>query len=198
MGDKIMKFWRRVNEFFSKRTKMKKFVFFHKLSYNFCMGKVIITVTCDWDGLDYSLDGQHNPEGNPHFRFDRGIQAIDYFDKIFDHRIPLTHFICPVYFTRSKFLAEYYSGKISKLIKTSKCEIGLHIHGWISLMRACGVAPRDPMQDLSLPDWGAQGKNRYGLSVPYRNDAAEEKIDYGHGVPLGAYSRDEICKMVER
>ncbi len=162
------------------------------------MGTTIIAVTCDWDGLDYPLNGQHNPEGNPHFRFDRGMQAIEYFDKIFDHRIPLTHFICPVYFTRSKFLTEYYVGRISQLIKAGNCEIGLHLHGWISLVQACGVAPRDPVNDQSIPDWGVQENNRYGLSVQYRNDAGEEKIDYGHGVPLGVYHQDEICQLVER
>lgn len=162
------------------------------------MAKTIITVTCDWDGLDYPLDGQHNPEGGPHFRFDRGMQAIQYFNRVFDDRIPITHFICPVYFTRSKFLAEYYAGKISQLIKAGNCEIGLHIHGWISLIQACGVTPRDPVQDPSLPDWGARENNRYGLSVPYKNDQGKEKTDYGHGVPLGVYSRDEICQLVER
>jgi hypothetical protein len=162
------------------------------------MGKAIITVTCDWDGLDYPLNGQHNPEGKPNFRFDRGIQAIQYFNRIFNDRIPITHFICPVYFTRNKSLAEYYAGHISQLIKNSKSEIGLHLHGWISLMQACGVTPRDPVQDQSLPDWGAEQNNRYGLSVPYRNDAGEEKIDYGHGVPLGLYRQDEICQLVER
>ncbi len=162
------------------------------------MGKTIITVTCDWDGLDYPLNGQHNPEGNSHFRFDRGIQAIEYFNKIFAHRIPLTHFICPVYFTRSKSLAEYYAGKISQLIKDGNSEIGLHIHGWISLMQACGVTPRDPVQDQSLPDWGAHEHDRYGLCVPYRDDAGEEKIDYGHGVPVGVYHQDELRQLVER
>lgn len=162
------------------------------------MGKVIITVTCDWDGLDYPLNGEHNLEGNPHFRFDRGLQAIDDFNKIFNHRIPLTHFICPVYFTRNKSLAEYYAGPISQLIKNRPCEIGLHIHGWMSLMQACGVTPRDPVQDRFLPDWGASENGRYGLSVPYRDDAGADKIDYGHGVPLGVYSQDEICQLVER
>lgn len=162
------------------------------------MGKTIITVTCDWDGLDYPLNGQHNPEGKPNFRFDRGIQAIQYFNRNFEDRIPLTHFICPVYFTRGQSLAEYYFSKISQLIKSSNCEIGLHIHGWISLIQACGVTPRDPVQDHSLPDWGVQENNRYGLSVPYKNDQGEDKIDYGHGVSLGAYSQDEICQLVER
>jgi hypothetical protein len=65
-------------------------------------------------------------------------------------------------------------------------------------MHACGVAPRDPVQDHSIPDWGAQENNRYGLCVPYRNDAGEEKIDYGHGVPLGVYRQEEIQQVVER
>lgn len=162
------------------------------------MAKVIITVTCDWDGLDYPLQEPHNPTGNPHFRFDRGVQAIEYFNNIFQNEIPLTHFICPVYFTRSEFLSEYYSGKIIRLLQNSNCEIALHIHGWISLMQACGVMPKDPVKDQALPDWGVQENDRYGLCVPYRDDAGEEKIDYGHGVPLGIYSQGEIVQILER
>lgn len=162
------------------------------------MAKVIITVTCDWDGLDYPLHEPHNPTGNLHFRFDRGIQAIEYFNKIFQHEISLTHFICPVYFTRSKFLSEYYSGKIIRLLQNSNCEIALHLHGWISLMLACGVVPKDPVKDPTLPDWGVQEKDRFGLCVPYDNDAGEETIDYGHGVPLGIYAQDEIAQILER
>lgn len=162
------------------------------------MAKVIITVTCDWDGLDYPLNGQYNPSGNLHFRFDRGMQAIQYFNEKFANRVPVTHFICPVYFTRSQGLAEYYAGKMTQLIQESNCEIGLHLHGWISLMHACGVAPRDPVQDRSVPDWAAKENNRYGLCVPYRNDVGDEKIDYGHGVPVGVYAQDEIQQMVER
>ncbi|MCI0691043.1 hypothetical protein L0337_03440 [candidate division KSB1 bacterium] len=161
-------------------------------------GKVIITVTCDWDGLDYPLNESYNPAGSPHFRFDRGIQAIKYFNRKFADRIPVTHFICPVYFTRSHLLAEYYAGKTAQLVQESNCEIGLHIHCWISLMRVCGVALKDPVRDHSIPDWGAQENNRYGLCVPYRNDAGEEKIDYGHGVPLGVYRQEEIQQVVER
>lgn len=162
------------------------------------MAKVIITVTCDWDGLDYPLHEPHNPTGNLHFRFDRGVQAIEYFNNIFQNEIPLTHFICPVYFTRSKFLAKHYSGKIIRLLQSSNCEIALHIHGWLSLMQACRVLPKDPVKDPTLPDWGVQENDRYGLCVPYRNDADQEKIDYGHGVPLGIYSQDEIAWILER
>jgi hypothetical protein len=162
------------------------------------MGNVIITVTCDWDGLDYPLNEQYNPAGTPHFRFDHGIEAIEYFNRKFAERIPLTHFICPVYFTRSRLLAEYYAGKTARLIQESKCEIGLHLHCWISLMHACGVVPRDPVQDQSIPDWGAKANNRYGLYVFYRNDTGEEKIDYGHGVPLGVYPQEEILQVVKR
>ncbi len=161
------------------------------------MGQVIVTVTCDWDGLDYPLHGSYNPEGDLHLRFARGIQAIQYFNEIFKNRIPLTHFICPVYFTRSKLLAEYYAYRISQLIKNSNCEIGLHLHGWVSLIHACGVSPRDPVKDDSVPEWGEQNGNRQGLSVPYGSDAGEQRIDYGHGVPLGVYCREEITQLVE-
>ena len=161
------------------------------------MGKVIITVTCDWDGLDYPLYTPHNPTRQPHFRFDHGLEAIQYLHTLFEHRIPLTHFICPVYFTRSQALAEYYASRILQLRKNRHDEIGLHIHGWISLMRACGVVPRDPVQDHALPDWGAHAGDRYGLSVPYKNDGGAEQIDYGHGVPMGVYQPEEILQMVE-
>lgn len=161
------------------------------------MAEVIITVTCDWDGLDYPLQEPHNPAGHLHFRFDRGMQALEHFNEIFQNEIPLTHFVCPVYFTRSKSLSKYYSGKIIRLLQSSHCEVALHIHGWISLMKACGVVPKDPVKDQTLPDWGVRENDRYGLRVPYRDDAGEEKIDYGHGVPLGIYSQDEIVRILE-
>ena len=162
------------------------------------MGKGIVTVTCDWDGLDYPLHAPYNPDNAPHFRFARGIQAIQHFNALFDDRIPLTHFICPVYCTRSKLLTEHYAGEIAALTKNSNCEVGLHIHGWMSLMRACGVSPRDPVKDHSVPDWGEQPGDRFGLSVSYENDAGEMAIDYGHGVPMGVYRRDEIMRLLEQ
>jgi hypothetical protein len=162
------------------------------------MAQVIITVTCDWDGLDYPIGEPHNSAGNPHFRFSRGVQAIRHFNRIFAGRVPITHFICPVYFTRSKSLAEYYVTETKHLIKESNCEIGLHIHGWLSLMRACGIAARDPVKDPSLPDWGERESNRYGLCVPFLTGDGEEKVDYGHGVPLGIYRQEEISRIVEK
>lgn len=161
------------------------------------MAKVIITVTCDWDGLDYPLEAPHNPARQPHFRFDRGLEAIQHLNALFENRIPVTHFICPVYFSRSQALAEYYAGRMVQLFKNRRDEIGLHLHGWMSLVQTCGVVPRDPIQDHTLPDWGARGGDRLGLSVPYKNDAGEEKIDYGHGVPLGVYQQYEIFQMLE-
>jgi hypothetical protein len=163
------------------------------------MGKTIITVTCDRDGLDYPLNGQYNPEGNPHFRFDRGMRAVQYFNRVFDDRIPITHFICPVYFTRSKFLAEYYTGSISQLIKESHCEIGLHIHGWISLMEACGVAPRDPVNDQSIPDWGAQRQveNSYLANSLFLSAYPNGINIYGRSNDISAAQPQKIQKLLE-
>ncbi|MCG3153849.1 MAG: hypothetical protein DKINENOH_00439 [bacterium] len=158
---------------------------------------VIITVTCDWDGLDYPVAGPHNPGADRHFRFHRGLQAIQYFNRHFGGRIPLTHFICPVYFTRSLRLTGYYAPRISELVAHSNCEVGLHLHGWMSLVQACGLTPADPVQDPELPDWGTQGENRLGLSVPYVDDAGLARLDYGHGVPLGVYPQDEIVQLAQ-
>ncbi len=158
---------------------------------------VIITVTCDWDGLDYPVAGPHNPGADRHFRFNRGLQALQHFNRHFGGRIPLTHFICPVYFTRGRRLTEYYAPRIAELIAHSHCEVGLHLHGWMSLVQACGLTPADPVQDTALPDWGAQGENRLGLSVPYVDEAGALRLDYGHGVPLGVYSQDEIVQLAQ-
>lgn len=136
------------------------------------MGKAIITVTVDWDAME---------EGEA---FDEGIEEIASFHKKFP-LVPLTHYICPVYFIRGKNKTSNKQ-KVAKLFmnkfKNSNAEndeIGLHIHGWNSLVRYAKVPYKN------TPTY-------HGDESGFRSDFGET----GHGVPLGCYSKPFIKRII--
>jgi hypothetical protein len=151
------------------------------------MAKVILTVTCDWDALDYEYTNYDTGTSYvPPERFNNGVGAVKKFHELFGGEIPITHFICPAYFTRkSKHEATYAEG-MNTLAKRGD-EVALHIHCWKSLVNACGVTFLDP-RDKTVPDWGRTDDSPFGLKVG---------SDYGHGVPLGAYSYGDIVKLMD-
>ncbi|MBF0442861.1 MAG: hypothetical protein HQK54_13225 [Oligoflexales bacterium] len=91
--------------------------------------------------------------------------------------IPLTHFINAAYYTKAGADANEITSRISGTLRDGD-ELGLHIHGWKSLFEAAGVKFR------SVPNfWGYRGPaDRYG--------------DYGHDVPISAYTGDELRRVI--
>src|SRR5262245_3571377 len=102
------------------------------------MAKVIITLTCDWDALDYAYTDRAGKSCTPPDRFNGGVGAITRFHELFGGAIPITHFICPAYFARKSPNESKYADGIKALAKAGD-EIALHIHCWKSLVEACGV-----------------------------------------------------------
>src|SRR5256885_750274 len=125
------------------------------------MANVIITVTCDWDALDYKYTA--DKEYNPPDRYSNGVKAILRFHELFKGSIPITHFICPAYFTRKSAHESTYAAGM-KSLRDKGDEIALHIHCWKSLIEFCGVTFRDP-KDHTVPDWGRSHGAPLGLQV---------------------------------
>ncbi len=126
------------------------------------MGKLYATVTVDWEGERIR---------------NSCLDLLEFFKTQYPE-IPLTHFICPAYFTRGEDLSEQLK-RIRTL--TQNDEIGLHIHCWKSLITASNVTPVF-QPTLSVNDF----------TVPY----GKGKEDTGFTVPLGIYSGAEIKKIL--
>lgn len=124
--------------------------------------KIVLTLSIDWEGR--SLEPQN-------------LLAIQQFREQFP-QIPLTHFICVAYWSRST-QPSALTERMKPAFKTQD-EIGLHIHCWRSLVQASGVPFR-----TSPTYWGP----RYSLF--------EYEGDLGHEVEVSAYTREEIQKITK-
>lgn len=130
--------------------------------------ELIVCSTVDWEG------DALKPEN---------IAVIQDFNKKYPH-VPLTHYICPAYFTRG-----YDNKKVAQTIRSAikeGDEVALHIHCWDSLVSHCGV------EYIETPTWNA--KNGKGTGVPMHGTSA---LDYGHDVPLGVYKPGEIDLIID-
>ncbi|MCP4112530.1 MAG: hypothetical protein GY749_44560 [Desulfobacteraceae bacterium] len=148
------------------------------------MGKAVITVTVDWDGADNKKISI----------FNRGIGAILSFNNEFK-TIPLTHYICPVFFTRNKELSNYYQQVIRQVVKGSACEVGLHVHCWKSLMKYCGLFT-DESDFMNIPTF--YSNPAIDPFVEYEDDLSVPMEDKGHGIPLGAYEKKDIEVIINK
>jgi hypothetical protein len=119
---------------------------------------IYATITVDWEG--YDLD-------------DDNIEAMLKFNTRF--QVPITHFICPAYFTRSNFDIPAAVAKINSAIQ-DKDEVALHIHSWSSLVACSGIQP------ITQPTY-------------LKNDLCIDG-DCGYSVPLGCYSVDQIRQIL--
>ncbi len=129
------------------------------------MPTLTICITVDWEGQNLS---------------NANLSAMENFRLAFPN-LPLTHFICPAYFTRGD-AAGPIAAQILRPIQPID-EIGLHVHGWKTLVEGAGVV------FIRVPTWYAG--NADGPVVPY--GAGQQ--DYGHGVPLGLYSRNDLVTI---
>lgn len=124
--------------------------------------KVIINFTADWEGESFvgieDFYGLRRKTGN----------------------IPITHFICPAYFTQKLRLPEKI---ISKLIYAQD-EIALHLHLYRHFVEKANV---------NFIDKPSFFKNPFGKinKILKLKDKRE-----GRGVPLSVYPPDDICKLL--
>jgi hypothetical protein len=136
------------------------------------MPNLYVTMTVDWEG-------QTLEQGN--------LDAMRQFRQKFPD-IPITHFICPAYFTRVSTLqaVEALAAEINSVINEKIDEVALHIHCWYSLMDAA------INQHIITPTWNPG--NDPGEGVPYDPPGNDE--DYGHDVPFGCYTPAEIASAL--
>jgi len=120
-----------------------------------------IFVTVDWEG--WSLD-------------DENIEVMQAFRKQYPH-IPMMQLLNPVYLLRPDSDATFAAEKIRATFLPSD-SMGLHVHGWKSLLDACEV----PYQ--SAPTFAAQSN-------------VCEAGDCGYAVSLEyAYSAQDLTKLI--
>lgn len=105
---------------------------------------------------------------------DKNIDVMEKMRNDFPN-IPITHFLNAVYFIRPDVNKEEVAAEIRRTIRDGD-ELGLHIHGWQSLVEAAGVTYR---------------------SGPTYLDLNTEKLgDFGYTVDIGAYEIEELQKVI--
>ncbi len=124
--------------------------------------KIVATLSVDWEGAYLS------PEG---------VEALEDFRKQ-RPEAPITHFVCPAYFTHGDDKAE--AAKAVKSHVRDGDEVGLNLHPWFSLAENAGVPPRE-------------APNFYGVEAPL---AEFPHGDQGYEVALGVYGPKELKKLI--
>jgi hypothetical protein len=118
-------------------------------------------VTVDWEG--WSLD-------------DENLEAMRAFRKKYPH-IPMLHFLNPVYHLRPGADAAETTRSIQSTLLPGDTH-GLHVHGWQSLIEACGLAFREK------PDFSGAGQDCHVGECGYT-----VSLEY-------AYSQQELTKLI--
>ena len=133
------------------------------------MPRIYIAVTTDWEGA--------------HFRNLKELRKIR---QEMGWELPVTHFICPAYFTRQ--MPEDKAARIQEAMGRYD-ETALHIHCYQSLVQQACVAFR------SSPNYyrGQAPLLRKLASIFQKNPTNGVS---GRGVPLSAYNHEEIKKIV--
>lgn len=133
--------------------------------------KVILCLTVDWEG-------EHV----------RNIHDLNQLLVKFAPDIPVTHFICPAYFSNG---VARVARRISTVVKEQD-EVALHVHCYRSLIEYCGVKFRiDPnyyKKHLTSLISGLPKNLKHYIGT---------KIVSGRGVPLGVYNDGEINRIIE-
>lgn len=118
-------------------------------------------VTVDWEG--WSLDEEN-------------LEAMRAFRKKYPH-IPMLHFLNPVYHLRPGADAAKTTGSILSTLRPGDTH-GLHVHGWKSLIDACGLEFRE------TPDFSGAGQDCHAGECGYT-----VSLEY-------AYSQQELTKLI--
>lgn len=133
------------------------------------IGAVRVAVSVDWEGRELS-------EAN--------LAAIERFRARFPE-VPLTHFLNAAYFTKPRtgpLRTSVEDAAIATQIKRAlrpQDELGLHLHGWRTLIEAAGV------EFQHAPNFWGSGK-------PLHPAGGDE----GHEVEIAAYSAEELERIL--
>lgn len=131
---------------------------------------VTVTLSADWDGHDLR---------------DENVGAIEHFAAWRQqHGVPMTHFVCPSYFSNGQNVAQNANQIRRGMIPGD--EVAIHVHGWRSLLQQAGV-----LQVASF--WSGGPVNNYQTPA-YANAWA----DIGHDNPITHYTRQEITQIINR
>ena len=135
------------------------------------MPAIYATITVDWDGVNLDQNNLH---------------WMRMFNRFFPG-VPITHFICPAYLTRTILAAErvLLAAEINSVIKNID-EVSLHIHCWYSLLAEAQVP------SVATPTF--YHNDEIGPTAPW---GALPNGDAGHGVPLGYYSAPQIGQILQ-
>ena len=126
-------------------------------------GGVHLAISVDWEGRELS---------------ERNLAAIERFRARFPG-VPLTHFLNAAYFTKPNAEADnLIAAKIRRALRPQD-ELGLHLHGWRSLIEAAGVSFK------TTPNFW--GPNRSLSPVGG---------DMGHEVEIAAYTSKQLQKIL--
>jgi hypothetical protein len=149
------------------------------------MASVVVMATVDWEG--------DTLEAGDLQAMERLNSELLLFAKKIGQPIPLTHFICPAYFTRID--AKNTDGRKQEAAKIMKSgairegdEIGVHVHCWKSLALEAGI-PLKAFQETpvglvqKLPDMFWEGKFI---------------LDLGYMVPLGIYEQVNVERFLDK
>ncbi len=130
------------------------------------IGAVRIAISVDWEGRELS---------------EENLAAIERFRARFPE-VPLTHFLNAAYFTKPGVGSGAGDAAVAARIKRAlrpQDELGLHLHGWRSLIEAAGV------EFQRAPSFWGAGKALKPVGG-----------DEGHEVEIAAYSAVELERIL--
>lgn len=126
------------------------------------IGAVGVAISVDWEGRELS-------EAN--------LAAVERFRARFPE-VPLTHFLNAAYFTKPGVEDREVARRIKRALRPQD-ELGLHLHGWRSLIEAAGV-------DFQ------RAPSFWGVGKPLKPAGGDE----GHEVEIAAYSAEELERIL--
>jgi hypothetical protein len=147
------------------------------------MPTVVVTITCDWEG--------EKLEPSDLKAMKVLNTKLELFSQKLGQGIPITHFICPAYFTRTDVEVDRQMAA-DVILKSGAIKVGdeiaAHVHCWKSLSQEAGIDPENFEETpLGTPPNSQPAVYRKG-SLKY--------YDIGYTVPFGIYGKGDVKKFL--